>query len=278
VTPGQDDQTFGPEFDRVYGVGPEPGNQAFFGRDVLRGLIDGIDDFVKGAQPRWKLGTYWRYGPPALLGCSPWVTDDELIERLRKMPACVVMTKLQRRDIGLPRLRELNENSPGMELRALRAGLGHIAPKVEGKPDVIGPYSQMPEFTLSTIRALGFREAGRPRPRVHAKLAVLGTIAWTDEHPAGGVDDYIWFSPRRLWVSSANFTFNSRRGLEFGYWTEDEQLIEGATNFLVSMIGASEDLGSAADSPDPELAEVEYDDVAMAEALAEMSWDDEAED
>jgi hypothetical protein len=54
---------------------------------------------------------------------------------------------------------------------------------------------------------------------------LLGNICWTDEGPIGNVDDYVWFSARRLWVSSANFTYASRPSLEFGYWTEDEVLV-----------------------------------------------------
>lgn len=71
-------------------------------------------------------------------------------------------------------------------------------------------------------------------------------------------------------MSSANFTVASRASAEFGYWTEDPDLLEGASEFLVALIGASEDLDSAADSPDPELGVVEFDDEAMAEAAAEM--------
>jgi len=64
-------------------------------------------------------------------------------------------------------------------------------------------------------------------------------------------------------VSSANFTHASRRSAEFGYWTEDAELVGGVARFLVRLIGAYEDLDSAADAPDPELAHVEFDDEAM---------------
>jgi hypothetical protein len=70
-------------------------------------------------------------------------------------------------------------------------------------------------------------------------------------------------------VSSANFTYGSRRSLEFGYWTEEEDLVRAVERFLVGLIGASEDIDSTADVVDPELARVEYDDAAMVEALAE---------
>src|SRR5262249_40944785 len=93
---------------------------------------------------------------------------------------------------------------------------------------------------------------------------------WTDEDPMGGVTDYIWFQEQRLWVSSANFTYASRRSLEFGYWTEDPDLMRGVRRFLATLIATSEDLDATTDTPDPELAEIEWDDEAMADAAAEM--------
>ena len=37
---------FPDEFDETFPLGPVPGNAAFFGRDVLKGLVGGIDDFI----------------------------------------------------------------------------------------------------------------------------------------------------------------------------------------------------------------------------------------
>ncbi len=253
-------------------LGPEDGNRAFFGQNVLQGLIDGIDDFVRERQPRWKRRTY-RTGAPVLLGCSPWVTDDALLTAIQNLPgACIVVSKgpKKRRETGaFARLRELNETTAGIELRAL-SGLGHKAPKIAGKPMVMGPYDTIdPDFRLPTFRTIGYRKVKDEVPIAHAKLALLGNICWTDEDPVGGVTDYVWFSPKRLWVSSANFTYQSRRSLEFGYWTEDAELMRGVNNFLVNLIGVSEDLDAPADTPDPDLAAVEFDDQAMAEAAAE---------
>lgn len=45
--------------------------------------------------------------------------------------------------------------------------------------------------------------------------------------------------------------------------------MQGVQSFLVSLIGVSEDLDAPADTPDPDLADIEYDDLAMAEAAAE---------
>lgn len=43
----------------------------------------------------------------------------------------------------------------------------------------------------------------------------------------------------------------------------------GVQSFVVSLIGVSEDLDAAADTPDPDLADIEYDDLAMVEAAVE---------
>lgn len=77
-------------------LGREPGNRAFFGQNVLEGLVTGIDDFVHERQPRWERGTY-RIGAPVLLGCSPWVSDRALLAEVEKLPgACIVISKAPR--------------------------------------------------------------------------------------------------------------------------------------------------------------------------------------
>jgi hypothetical protein len=239
---------------------------------VLQGLIDGIADFVGERQPRWERRTH-RVGAPVLIGCSPWVTDDALLATIEKLPgACVLINKWPRtRPEGeaFARLRALNATTNGIELRAL-SGLGYKAPKIAGEPVVMGPYDTIdPDLTLPTFRTIGYRKIKKDVPIAHAKLALLGNICWTDEDPVGGVTDYVWFSAKRLWVSSANFTYSSRASLEFGYWTEDSQLMAGVERFLVNLIGVSEDLDAEADTPNPDLAEIEFDDAAMAQAAAE---------
>lgn len=234
-------------------------------------------------EPRWGRRSY-RVGAPVLLGCSPWVTDDEFLATIERLPgACIVLTKAPGRHSdsrGRARLREVNERTSGIELRAL-AGLRDKAPKVNGKPRVLGPYDEVdPDLCLPTFRSVGYRKVGKDMPPIaHAKLALLGHICWSDEHPTGHVDDFIWFAAKRLWVSSANFTYHSRRSLEFGYWTEHPELMRGVERFIAALIGVSEDLDAAADEPDPDLANLEFDDQAMAEAAAAsyMAYLEEAE-
>ena len=133
---------FGLSFNRALGSA-EAGNRAFFGQDVLQGLIDGIDDFVHERQPRWERHSY-RVGAPALLGCSPWITDDALLAAVEKLPgACIVLSKEPKRkrdSEAVLKLRELNESTAGLPQRAL-SGLAHKAPKISGRPQVLGPYA-----------------------------------------------------------------------------------------------------------------------------------------
>jgi hypothetical protein len=272
---------FSHEFDNKFAIGPE-GNDAFFGRDVLRGLVNGIDDFVRLRQARWR---QFRSLGPVVLGSAMWIDDTELISKLGELAgACIVITKQHRTRSQLRKLEplhDLNDRTPGVPVRAFPA-LGGMAPKVAGKPVLIGPYTPIDDGAVPTIRTLGYRKLpdGAPGypPIIHAKLMLLGHLWWHDEGPLGHVDDVIGFTPRRLWISSANFTNASRRSLEFGYWTEERDLLEGAERFLTALIRASEDLDPDADHPEPDLVPVEYDDAAMAAAWAESRWDDDEED
>jgi hypothetical protein len=270
-----DAPSFSDEFDDAFDVGPEMGNGAFFGRNVLRGLIEGIDDFIRVRQPRWQR---FRSLGPVLLGSAMWIDDPDLIDKIGDLSgACIIVRKQGRRQADLAkleRLRGLNERTPGLPIRAF-ADLTGLGPKVEGKPALVGPDDAIDEWTVPTIRTLGFRRREGFPPIMHAKLAVLGHLRWHDEGPLGHVEDVVGFTPLRLWVSSANFTRSSRSSLEFGYWTEDRALVEGSERFLVKLMRSSEALDPDADSFEPELAPVKFDEDAMAEAMAEMRLEDD---
>jgi hypothetical protein len=208
-----------------------------------------------------------------------WINDGDLMPKLSELAgACVVVTKqgrVPRKLEELKRLHDLNERLPGLPIRAF-PGLGGLAPKADGLPAVVGPYSPMDDSVVPTFRTLGYRRRGAKLvPILHAKLALLGRMWWHDEGPLGHVEDVLGFTPHRLWISSANFTDSSRRNLEFGHWTEEPALLEGAERFLVGLIGSSEDVDPEADFSDPTLAPVEFDDDAFAEYLAEATWDEE---
>lgn len=269
---------FSAEFDDEFAVGPDESNRAFFGRDALRGLVEGIDDFIDVRQPRWRR---FRSLGPVLLGSAMWIDDQDLTEKIGELSAaCIVVTKQGRKQSQrqkLEPLHALNERTPGMPIRAF-AELSGLAPRVGGKPAIVGPYTPTDDAVVPTIRTLGYRRLGGFPPIIHAKLALLGHLWWHDEGPLGHVEDVIGFAPRRLWISSANFTRSSRRNLEFGFWTEDHGLVEGAARFLVKLMRSSEGLDPAADAFEPDLAPIEFDDAAMAQAWAELRWDEGEDD
>jgi len=263
---------FSDAFDRTF-PSDAAGNNIFVGRDVLRGLVGGIDDFVECRQPRWRR---YRSLGPTLLGSSFLLNDDDFLAALEKLAgACVVINKMKRTEYVTHMLRQLaalNRQAPGIPLEAF-GRLRDLALLEEGRPAVVGPYGPAPGTgRLSTFRTLGFRETAGQRfpPLVHAKLALLGHLWWHDEDDGPGVADVVGFQPFRLWVSSANFTRGSRRSIEFGYWTEDPALLKAAEHLLVELIAGSEDVDPDADDWRPDMARIEYDHDAMVEAMAEL--------
>lgn len=265
---------FPTDFDDVFEVAGVAGNQAFFGLEVLRGLVDGISDFGATRQERWRPGL--RSLGSALIASAMWIDDEDVVESIGHMAAAsVIVTKQGRRPTDLRKLEplvDLNERTPGMPIRAFSA-LSGLAPTVGGQPVLIGPTDRPEDTVVPTIRTLGWRKTrSQFVPIVHAKLALLGHLWWHDEDALGFVDDVIGFRARRLWISSANFTRSSRRSLEFGFWTEEPSLLDGAERFLVKLMGSSEGLDPASDVFQPDLAPYEFDDEAMADYAAEFGF------
>lgn len=270
--------SFPSAFDDEFPAGPD-GQRAYVGLDVLRGLINGIDQELEAHQRERSI----RELGPVLIAVSPWLTDPELTGRLRDLTgACVVITKPGRspRDLEqLQTLHELNAGTPGLPVGAFPE-LVDLAPHMDEKPVLVGPYDRVGEFVIPTVRTLGFRRQASPSGHVtliHAKLALLDELWWQDEDALGHVADVTGFTARRLWVSSANFTVSSRASLEYGFWTEDPALLEGMERFLLRLVAASEGLAGA-DEPAPQFLPVDYDDEAMREAMAEIEWDEAVED
>jgi hypothetical protein len=133
----------------------------------------------------------------------------------------------------------------------------------------MGPYDRMGDEYVPTFRTIGYRTTGGSLvPILHAKLALLGHMWWHDEGPVGP-EDIIGFEAKRLWISSANFTALSRRHLEFGLWTEDRALVEGAEDFHLKLMRSSEALDPESDVLDPDLAPIDFDHEEMARVWRE---------
>jgi hypothetical protein len=169
--------SFPSSFDDEFRAGPD--QRAYVGLDVLRGLIAGIDQALEAH--RQQRPSARRLGP-VLIGVSPWLTDPELLGKLKELTcACVVITKQGRskRDLEqFPELHKLNAATPGLPVEAFPE-LVELAPHVDDKPVTVGPYDRVGELVIPTVRTLGFRHEASGSgyvPLIHAKLALLGEL------------------------------------------------------------------------------------------------------
>jgi hypothetical protein len=248
-----------------------------FGLNVLDDLIMGIDEFRAAAVSP----TSFSYAGPGMLGAFGWLDDRQLLKRIADYPhACVAFTKQPRpfKPGKLASLRDTMQRCGGFPSAALPE-LETLAPRDEhGQPQMIGPYSRMPAYTIPGLRAVGYRKTGNSiAPLLHVKMVLLGDLAWHEyESEFGRVTETLEFEPQRLWVGSANGTYSSRFSLEFGCWQTDPKLVVQAKRFLTQVIAHSEDLDPDSDTMEPDLVNVEYDHTAMAEALTELEPDDAA--
>jgi hypothetical protein len=251
-----------------------------FGLNVLDDLIAGIDEFRAAAEAG--RGSP-RDAGPALLGTFGWLSDQQLLDRIADYPhACVAFTKQSRPwpwPGTLTRLRDALERCHGFPAAAL-PGLELLAhPDESGQPQVVGPSAHLPQLTIPGLRTVGFRRIDdRFVPLLHAKMVLLGSLHWHSEHESGYTLESLSFTPHRLWIGSANGTTQSRASLDFGCWQTEPQLLIHAQQFLTQVIAHSEVLDPDSDSMEPELAEIEFDDEAMLEALAEAGELQDEED
>lgn len=250
---------------------------ARFGTNVLAGLVDGIDAFRDDTD---RLTSARSLGS-AMLGAFMWVDDAELLQRIAEFPAaCVVVSKQQRDKRQLERLRRVAaavEGAAGFPIEAF-SELEELRFHQDGVAPVLGPYSQREHIRLPALRTIGYRKVGQHLvPILHTKMMLLGELWWHDEDALGGVADVIGFTPRRLWLGSANGTASSRRSLEFGMWVEDADLLDAAQRFLVGVLAQSEELDPDSDGLEPDLVTPEYDDEAMWEAMMALADDEETQ-
>ncbi len=278
--PAEQAQSFSSRFNSRFSFGTDGNLTGRFGLNVLDDLITGIDDYMAasaaGRQSVHYLG-------PAMLGAFMWLDDPELLKRIAECPhACVAFTK-QERPFGqakLARLRDTLNRCPGFPAYALPE-LGTLALRdASGRPLVVGPSTSLPNLTIHCLRTVGYRKThGRLVPLLHAKMVLLGDLRWHDEDELGYPTETLDFSPRRLWIGSANGTTASRLSLEFGCWQTEPELLRQAQQFLTQVIAHSEDIDPDSDNMEPDLVEVEFDDEAMIEALALAGeyWDEDGE-
>ncbi|MEV1176581.1 hypothetical protein [Nonomuraea sp. NPDC049784] len=251
-----------------------------FGLDALRNLTTGMDEFLEDPNGRWR---QYRSLGPAVLGCVPWFDDEQLLGRVdRFASSCILITKPDaktQRKASFDQLKQRAASGPGFPSRVFFE-LDHMASRYVGEPEAVHPYSPQEHVDLQTFRSLGYRKAGKtPVPIIHAKMFLLGHLWWHDEGALGEVADVIGFTPKRLWLGSANATKSSRKSLEYGIWLDDAQVLREARNFMIMLLKYSESLDSPDDVFEPEFLERPWDDDAFYEYMREFgSYPDEPED
>lgn len=252
-------------------------DRILFGRDVLRGLTEGLAEYRENPSGTWEV-SFCEPRIPAVIGAVPWMNDERLVGEITKYgSACIVLNKFKPTQLAgtdpLGYLAPLAEADIGFPLRA-DPSLRELAPKVDGKPLMVGPDSECLEtLALPPLRALGFPQKGR-RPLLHAKVFVVGQLRWREYEWDFGDYEELGFEADRVWLGSANGTIGSRDSLEFGAWFHDVALVQAARKFVLRLIRYSEPVTSTSDLIEPELAEVDYDDDGMAMWAADIDYDD----
>jgi hypothetical protein len=257
--------------------GPEgAGWRAWFAGNVIDGLCEILDEHL-AAERRGYLFPHGirarEGGSPAAIGCVPWLTDDDVIDRLLQLSACCVV--VDKAGLLDARLVDHDRSFPNV-----LPGLQMTTPAADGAPTLLGPSSPMPEHEVGPLRVLGWgKDAGKGfKPLLHAKLLVLGELGFVTYIPDDAPEfEEFRFTPQSVWWGSANWTRGSRSHLEVGCWSDDHDLVREATSFLDDVIAFSEPVGSTCAGPEPNLVSVDFDDEAMWEAARDQ-WADHLAD
>lgn len=178
------------------------GDGAYFGRNVLQGLVDGI-----GLHREQQARSRWTWGV-GVVGCAMTTDGEDLLEELSRCESsCIVVTKQEQRRYGKDAFRRLEEhaaNAQGIAQSAFRE-LADLAPTLNGKPLVVGPGSPMNDGGVPAVREIGFRRGSNrgsdcgahrseaPQPAEASRRAVTGRLrdkasvrgTWRSQHGQG---------------------------------------------------------------------------------------------
>ena len=237
------------------------------GSRVLDDLLAGIEQH---RSTNWT-AEYWRRLEPraAAIGCVPWLTDHAVAEALASFDQCCIVVDKQQPEYDAVR-RLATEGRPLSS--AYLDGFDELALRDDsGNPPVIHPNSgRLDPVELGPVRVAGWQRArdGSRRPMLHSKVLVLGvTTYYEDDEMFAG--DVLKFHPKTTWMGSANWTYASRRHIEFGLWSREPDLVRRNYEYLLSLLTFSEQRGAATIGPEPELVSAVWDNDAFREYLAE---------
>jgi hypothetical protein len=235
---------------------------------VVDGLVSVIDEHIAAIRSGYQRGLV---GPSAM-GCVPWLTSGPVLDRLAALAGCCIVISKAASRTAASALAVADNGLPNVS-----SGLRDLAPMEDRQPVVVGPGSRMPEHDLGPLRIAGWGKGkGRAAPLMHAKLLVLGELRWAEDVIGGGEE--LFFFSRSVWGEARTGRKGSANNLEIALWSDDKTLVEQSKSFVESVIEFSEPWDSTAESPDPNLRTVEFDDEAFAEYLAEYGGFPDDED
>ncbi len=254
---------------REFRWGPSEAWRAWFAGGVVDGLVGVIDEHIAAIRSGYQRGLVG----PAAMGCVPWLTSGPVLDCLAALAGCCIVISKAASRKAASALAAADNGLPNFS-----SGLRDLAPMEDRQPVVVvGPGGRMPEHDLGPLRIAGWTpRRGRAAPLMHAKLLVLGELRWAEDVIGGG-EDLFFFSRSVSW-GSANWTKGSANNLEIALWSYDKTLVEQSKKFAESLIEFSEPWDSTAESPDPNLRSIEFDDEAFAEYMAEYGGFPDDED
>lgn len=265
--PFGDYRQFGPS--RPLPWGDRPGWTITVGGGVIPDLVAGIRAHADRAVRDYSQ-MFWP--ATAAVGCVPYFTSMAVADALLELTSCcVVVDKQSRGSSAMSRLATRVEGGLGSQYLYELNNL--TLPDKSGAGPTVGPYTPWPEpVELGPVRLAGWQRdpGGGQRPLLHAKMLLLG-VTVIGEGEFG--EEVPMFVPKRTWLGSANWTVSASRHLEYGIWCDDPALMGNTRQFLVDVLRFSEAAGSAAIGPEPQLVDIEFDDDAFREYVAEHGAD-----
>jgi hypothetical protein len=248
------------------------------GEAVVDGLVEFLDQFlaippmIKQPPPEnakvITSGDLVHQPARAALGMVPYFTHQGVADRLKRMHTCVVIDKPPSNRTtpskAVQLLRDEGLAFPTQAISGFEEDLGPIDEK--GQPMVVGPYGPWPARPplVGPIRVWGYgTNAGVQKPLPHAKLLVVGKVAWFKDRSEWSQGDYQKFIPEAAWFGSANWTERSTSHLELGAFTTDLQFVEACLKLVTRVILESETHDSTHRKKLPQFREAEFEEVLV---------------
>lgn len=238
--------------------GPEgAGWRVWFAGNVVDGLCEVLDEHL--AVERME-----GVRVPAAIGSVPWLSSDDIVDRLLQMWCCIVVDKNELKWVP-DRLINGRRRMPNTVLHMGRYRPDDFPPDEEDLVELGLEHEYV--YNLGPVRVYGWtRKPKMIKPLLHTKLLVLGELQrWLIDPDGGPSFEETHFVPQHVWCGSANWTNASKMHLEMGLVCNDEQFLYHATDYIRTVIKQSEPTSSGCAGPKPSLVYVEAPDPSPEE-------------